>query len=195
MRTLALQSCIAITLAFTIFPGTVHSQQPSIPEGAVVVNLDMNGSVRLDQEPIDASRLADRLHDISITRNQPSVVIVAAANVPFKELVNTVETVRQAGIERVGILKSEEAGPVKQTLPPAGATVLSVDRSRVIRLDGKKTKISDIGPRLRNVFKRRSDHTLYIEAYGALSFDVVDNVIDAAKAAGASRIALIASSE
>jgi biopolymer transport protein ExbD len=195
MRTLALRFCIAITLVFTIFSSTVHSQQPSIPEGAVVVNLDMNGALRLDQKPIDVSRLADRLHDISATRNEPTVVIVAAANVPFKELVNTVEAVRHAGIERVGILKSQEAGPVKQTLPPAGATVLSVDRSGVIRLDGKKTKIGGIEPRLRNVLRRRKDNTVYIEAYGALSFNVVDNVIDAAKAAGANRIALIASSE
>jgi biopolymer transport protein ExbD len=114
--------------------------------------------------------------------------------VAFQELVRTVETVREAGIERVGIVKAQ-GGSIRESLPPTGATVLSVDHSGVVRLDGKKMKVSNVSSQLQRLFKRRSDHTVYVQANGALAFDVVENVIDAAKAAGASRIALVASRE
>jgi len=40
---------------------TSYGQQPAIPAGAIVVNVDSNGALRLDQERIDASNLADRV--------------------------------------------------------------------------------------------------------------------------------------
>ena len=137
----------------------------------------------------------DRLHDIAATRSDNTVVIVAASKVAFKALVRTVETVREAGIDRVGILKSQEDGSIRESLPPIGAAVLTVDRSGVIHLDGKKVKLNEISSQLQRLFKRRNDRTLYIQAYGALSFDAVANVIDAAKTAGAKPIGLLASGE
>ena len=107
----------------------------------------------------------------------------------------TVETVRAAGIERVGILKSKQGGSASLSQPPLGATVLSVDRAGVVRLDGKKMKLREVGSQLRKLFTRRNDRTVYVQAYGALSFDTVGSVIEAAKAAGAIPIGLIASSQ
>jgi len=169
-------------------------QQSAIPQGAVVINLDRNGSLRIDQEQVEFLGLIDRIHEVSATPKDTTVVIVAAADVAFKELVRTVETVREAGVERVGILKAQ-GGSIRESLPPKGATVLSVDHSGVVRLDGKKTKVRDVTSQLQNLFRRRSDRTVYVQANGALSFDAVGNLIDAAKAAGASRIALVASRE
>jgi biopolymer transport protein ExbD len=169
-------------------------QQSAIPQGAVVINLDRNGSLHIDQEQVEFSGLIDRIHKVSATPNETTVVIVAAADVAFRELVRTVETVREAGVERVGILKVE-GGAIRESLPPSGATVLSVDHSGVVRLDGKKIKVRDVTSQLQNLFRRRSDRTVYVQANGALSFDAVGNLIDAAKAAGASRIALVASRE
>src|SRR5262249_57676797 len=121
--------------------------------------------------------------------------IVAATSVALKKLVRTVEAVREAGTDRVGILKAQPDGSVRESLPPLGATVLSVDRSGVIRLDGKKMKITEVASHLQKLFKRRSDSTVYVQAYGSLSFSAVDNVIDEAKKAGASRIALLSAGE
>jgi biopolymer transport protein ExbD len=63
----------------------------------------------------------------------------------------------------------------------------------VVHLDGKKMKISQVSAQLQKAFKRRPDRTVYIQAYGALSFDIVASVIDAAKSAGAKPIGLVAS--
>lgn len=176
-------------------PLGLYAQVPGIPQDAIVINLDTNGTLRLDQQQIDLRSLPDRLRGLTATHSDAAVVIVAAADVAFKELVKVVETVRSAGIERVGILKSQPDSFINEALPPAGVTVLCVDRSAVVRLDGKIMKLNGLAAQLRKVYKRRIDHTVYIRAYGALPFDIVGNVIDAAKAAGASRIALLASSD
>ena len=185
---------LAVTL--TLLTATaLRAQQQAVPENAIVINLDRTGSLRLNQEQIAFSNLVPRLHEITATPSDSTVVIVGAANVAFKELVKTLETVRLAGIDRVGILKSQPDGSIRESLPPLGATLLRVDRSGEVRLNGKKTKVRNISSQLQKVFKSRNDHTVYVQAYGALSFDTVSGIIDAAKAAGAKPIGLLASDE
>ena len=169
--------------------------QPAIPQNAIVINLDSRGSLRIDQEQITLSALTDRVRSIAAARNEGTAVVIAAANVSYTDVVSAVEAVRAAGIERVGILKSQADGAVRESLPLFGATVLSLDRRGVLRLDGKKMKTADIPSRLQKVFRSRVDHTIYIQAYGALPFDTVATVIDAAKAAGAKPIGLLTSSD
>ena len=198
LRSTVLTVALSVMTATVAIPIRVYGQarqQQTIPENAIVINLDRNGALRFDQEQIEFASLMDRLHDISATRSDNTVVIVTAPQVAFKELVTTVEAVRAAGIDRVGILKAQPDGSIRESLPPLGATVLSVDRTGVVRLDGKKTKVGDVASRLQKLFKRRTDHTVYVQAYGALSFDTVSNVIDAAKAAGAKPIGLLALGE
>jgi len=197
LLTLSLTATVLIAVCTATFPDSLYGralQQAGIPQGAAVINLESDGSLRIDQEQVGFSGLIDRIHKITATPNDTTVVIVAAADVAFKELVKTVETVRDAGVERVGILKAQ-GGSIRETLPPTGATVLSVDHSGVVRLDGEKIKLRDVASQLQRLFRRRSDRTVYVQANGSLSFDVVGNVIDGAKAAGASRIALVASRE
>jgi len=193
MTSSTLRSSLFTLLLSAIVPnGYGQGPQAVIPQGAIVINLDRYGAPRLDQQRMDLAALRERLH---AEGSDATVVIVAAPNVAFKDLVTTVEIVRGAGIEHVGILKAEADGSVRESLPPVGATILSVDRSGLIRLDGHKTKLSNLASQLQKVFKRQNDRTVYVQAYGALSFDTVGNVIDAAKTAGASRIGLLASSQ
>src|SRR5215813_6863692 len=88
---------IGIALVCTAtFPVPVYGrapQQSAIPQGAVVINLDRNGSLHIDQEEVEFSGLIDRIHKISVTPSDTTVVIVAASDVAFQELVRTVETV------------------------------------------------------------------------------------------------------
>jgi biopolymer transport protein ExbD len=193
MTSPTLRSSLLTLILSAIVPNMYgQAQEAVIPQGAIVVNLDTNGALRLDEQRMDSAALGERLQNAG---SDATVVIVAAPDVAFKALVTTVETVRGAGIERVGILKAQADGSARESLPPVGATVLSVDRSGIIRLDGHKTKLSNIASQLQKLFKRQNDRIVYVQAYGALSFDVVGNVIDAAKAAGASRIGLLASGQ
>lgn len=184
-----------VLTALTAFQCRLDAQRPEeIPQNAIVINLDKSGALRLDQEKIERVRLSDRLHDMAMD-GKDTVVVVAARDVAFTDVATTVEVVRSAGIDRVGILMAQPGGSIRETLPPVGATLLSMDRSGVVRLNGKKTKVGDVASSLQKLFKSRADRTVYIQAYGALSFDAVSTVIDAAKTAGAKPIALLASSE
>jgi biopolymer transport protein ExbD len=156
---------VTVMIALIDSPGLLYAQapqEPAIPQNAIVINLDSRGVLRLDREQIDPSNLTDRVRNISASRNEDTVVIVAAANAAFKEVVHTIEAVRAAGIDRVGILKAQPDGSIRESLPPVGTTVLSIDRGGTVRLNGKKLKVGAVAAQLQKAFKRHNDHTLSI---------------------------------
>src|SRR5215469_4740778 len=99
MTSPTLRSTMFTLLLSAIVPN-VYGQAPQIviPQGAIVINLDANGALRLDQQHMELAALGERLHNEG---SDATVVIVAAPDVGFKALVTTVETVRGAGIECV----------------------------------------------------------------------------------------------
>jgi biopolymer transport protein ExbD len=168
--------------------------QQEIPPDALVINVDENGAIRLQQDPVEFFELADRIRQASTTRKVDVAVIVTAPAVAFRDVVRLFEVTKAAGIERVGIMQSGSSAS-RQTLVPPNATLLSVDRTGVIRLNGERITLRTVSSRLQQIFRRRGDRTVFVQAYGSLAFDTVTNVIDAAKAAGAMPIGLVSSSE
>jgi biopolymer transport protein ExbD len=168
--------------------------QQEIPQGALVINVDENGAIRLQQDPVEFSALADRIRQASTTRNVDVAMIVTAPTVAFRDVVRLFEVTRAAGIKRVGILQSGPAA-ARQTIIPPNAILLSVDRTGVLRLNGERITLRTVSSRLQQIFRRRGDRTVFVQAYGSLAFENVANVIDAAKAAGAMPIGLVSSSE
>src|SRR5215510_14020240 len=82
--------------------------------------------------------------------------------------------------------------------PPAGATheaedtiVLSMDRSGIIRINQSEVEESQLIGRLQDIFKTRSDRTLFVQADNDLLFNNVAQLIDAAKGAGVVRLGLM----
>jgi biopolymer transport protein ExbD len=73
--------------------------------------------------------------------------------------------------------------------------LLTVDRNGVLHLNGEKVSLRTVSPRLQQIFRGRADHTVFVQAHGSLAFENVANVIDAAKAAGATPIGLVTSNE
>jgi biopolymer transport protein ExbD len=187
---------ILVLLAFLLPATRLHARmaQQEIPPDALVINVDENGAIRLQQDPVEFSELADRIRQASTTRKVDVAVIVTAPAVAFRDVVRLFEVTKAAGIERVGIMQSGSSAS-RQTLVPPNATLLSVDRTGVIRLNGERITLRTVSSRLQQIFRRRGDRTVFVQAYGSLAFDTVTNVIDAAKAAGAMPIGLVSSSE
>ena len=168
--------------------------QQEIPPDALIINVDENGTIRLQQDPVEFSALADRIRQASTTRKVDAAVIVTAPAVAFRDVVRVVEVTRAASVERVGIVQSGQAA-TRQTFVPPNATLLSLDRTGVLRLNGERITLRTVSSRLQQIFRRRADRTVFVQAYGSLAFETVTNVIDAAKAAGAMPIGLMSSSE
>lgn len=197
MKTLHSAIALLTFSALVNLPGALCAviPQAEIPQDATIVNVDGDGNLQFNSESMEFAALADHLRDFANSNQEKTVVVVAAVNAPFKVVVRVVDAARAFGIEHVGILRGQSDGSVRMSLPPMGATVLSVDRSGIVRLDGKKIKIKDISSHLKTTLGHRNDHVVYVQAYGALNFDAVAVVIDAAKAAGATQVGLLSSNQ
>lgn len=69
--------------------------------------------------------------------------------------------------------------------------VLSMDRNGVIRINQEEVERPVLIDRLKNIFKARSERTLFVQADDELLFNDVAQLIDAAKAAGVDQIGLM----
>ena len=187
---------LSILVVLASQPARLHASmaQQEIPPDALIINVDENGTIRLQQDPVEFSALADRIRQTSTTRKVDAAVIVTAPAVAFRDVVRVFEVTKAAGIERVGIVQSGQAA-TRQTFVPPNATLLSLDRTGVLRLNGERITLRTVSSRLQQIFRRRADRTVFVQAYGSLAFETVTNVIDAAKAAGAMPIGLVSSSE
>jgi biopolymer transport protein ExbD len=91
-------------------------------------------------------------------------------------------------------LKAEVPQP-----PPPGphtetrntAIVLSMDRNGVIKINQDEIESVQLIGRLQDIFKSRSDRTVFLQADNELLFNDVAQLIDAAKAAGVEQLGLM----
>ena len=76
--------------------------------------------------------------------------------------------------------------------PPQSPLVLSVGRDGAITLNHNGlNSMSELASSLQDIFKARSDRTIFVQGAGNLDFDVIVNVIDTAVGSGASRVGLL----
>jgi biopolymer transport protein TolR len=84
--------------------------------------------------------------------------------------------------------------PPDRRAPDEKVMVLSIDRNGIIKINQEEVELSVLIGRLQDVFKTRSDRTIFIQADDQLLFNNVAQVIDAAKGAGAERLGLMTES-
>jgi biopolymer transport protein ExbD len=178
MKTRMISGAALLFLLLAALPncGLTAGQQVQAPKD-IALSIDSLGDLRLDDQKIGFPALTRRLQEISRSGSGSAVVVAAARDARYSDVVNIIDTARAAGIKRVGL---------RQT------TVLSLDRAGAIRLDGKPINLADVTPRVRDLVKG-SDRTIFVQAYGSLPFETVLDVVNAARAGGASQITLVKS--
>jgi biopolymer transport protein ExbD len=76
--------------------------------------------------------------------------------------------------------------------PPQDSLVLSVGKDGAITLNHNAlNSMSELASQLQDVFKTRSDRTIFVQGARNLDFDVIAHVIDTAVGSGASRVGLL----
>ncbi len=100
----------------------------------------------------------------------------------------TISPTARTGLKAV-IPQPPPPGPRSQ--PPDNVIVLSMDRGGAIRINQEEIEPSHLVERLQDIFKSRSDRTIFIQADAELLFNDVAQVIDAAKGAGVDRLGLL----
>jgi biopolymer transport protein TolR len=73
----------------------------------------------------------------------------------------------------------------------ARTIVVSIDADRRVKINQDPVDIRELGPRLEDIFKTRSERVMFVKGDPTLPFAEVAQVIDIAKGAGIDKIGLI----
>jgi biopolymer transport protein TolR len=80
--------------------------------------------------------------------------------------------------------------PGRELPPEKNVIVLSIDRNGTLKINQDEVEPARLMERLRDIFKTRSDRTMFLQADHDLLFNDVAQVIDAAKGAGVDQLGL-----
>jgi biopolymer transport protein ExbD len=83
------------------------------------------------------------------------------------------------------------AAPTTSTPTPVPHVVVEYGGDRRLSINHQDVTLANLEDRLREVFDRRTDKTLFIAGDGSLRYGEVVRVIDAAKGAGVVRVGII----
>src|SRR5262245_24350074 len=119
--------------------------------------------------------------DINVT---PFIDILLVLLVIFMTISPTVPTGLKASIP-----EQPPPGPQRQELEKV--IVLSKDRNSVIKNNQNAIQTSHLIEELQDIFKTRSDRTIFVEGDNELLFSDMARLIDAAKSAGVERLGLV----
>jgi biopolymer transport protein TolR len=93
-----LQQGVAVDLPKTRAAALTAQEQP------LVVGLTVDGAVYLNDNPLPVDELRRKLEAISRERPEQRVFLRADAKVPYGDVVRVIAAVKEAGIERLGMV-------------------------------------------------------------------------------------------
>jgi biopolymer transport protein TolR len=119
--------------------------------------------------------------DINVT---PFIDILLVLLVIFMTISPTIPTGLDAAVP--------QPPPGQQNAKPRDdVIVLSVDKNGIIRINQDEVEPRQLDGRLRDIFKSRSDRTIFLQADNDLLFNDVAQIIDITRAAGVERLGLM----
>jgi len=77
----------------------------------VVIVIEKDKSMKLNQDPIEESKLGDRLTEVFKTRAERVVFVKADGDLPFETVARAIDIAKGAGIDKIGLMTPKiEAG-------------------------------------------------------------------------------------
>lgn len=89
--------------------------QPGMPAHAVMLVVDTAGQAYLDDEPLGADALAQRLRQIAAEAPDTEVQLRADTAVPYGRVVEVMGAAHAAGLQRIGFVTQPTDGAVQGT--------------------------------------------------------------------------------
>jgi len=92
-------------------PPDKNKQQNDDNTRTVVIVIDKSGKISLNQEPIEESKLQDRLVDIFKTRAERIVFVKGDPDLEYRDVARAIDIAKGAQIDKVGLMTPKlEAG-------------------------------------------------------------------------------------
>ncbi|QCB47988.1 biopolymer transporter ExbD [Hydrogenophaga sp. PAMC20947] len=100
-------SQLALELPKSAEPVAEKSQEP---EAFVSINIDAQGQVYWDQEPVDAAGLRERLKQVALKNPATELQLRADTNVPYGRVVQLIGMAQAVGLSRMGFVADPVTG-------------------------------------------------------------------------------------
>ena len=91
-------------------PSAVNTTDKPDTQGQTVVGIQANKQVYLNSVPVRASDLTSRVADLMESQTEKVVLIKADEDVEYGAVMGTMDQLRQAGIENVGLITEKKKG-------------------------------------------------------------------------------------
>ncbi len=86
-------------------PESADNLEPTAPDpNQLVLDIDVNGQVTINKQPINMDELPLRIRDIFETRADKTIFLRAAPTLTYGEVVAVLDVAKGNGVERVGIV-------------------------------------------------------------------------------------------
>jgi len=78
-----------------------------VKSDAIVVSIDGQGSLRINQDPVNLNQLGSRLFDIYSARANKNMFIQGDEKLPYGDVVKIIDIAKGAGVGDIGLLTPE----------------------------------------------------------------------------------------
>ena len=109
---------VLIVIFMVIAPMTPKGLPASVPQlgqpdkakqdRTLVLSLGQDGSIRLNQEPLEFASILPRLREVFSTRADRTIFVQADDEILFNEVAQVIDTARGAGADRVGLMTARK---------------------------------------------------------------------------------------
>src|SRR5689334_14838313 len=76
-------------------------------DDVIVLSVDKNGTIRINQDEVEAPQLEGRLRDIFKSRSDRTVFLQGDNDLLFNDVVQVIDVVKAAGVERLGLMTEQ----------------------------------------------------------------------------------------
>jgi biopolymer transport protein ExbD len=94
-------------------PESADNVEPAPPDpNQLVLDIDPNGQVTINKQPVNMDELPLRIRDIFETRADKTIFLRAAPSLKYGEVVAVLDVAKGNGVERVGIVPPDQGGSI-----------------------------------------------------------------------------------
>ena len=104
---------LVLIIIFMVIQTVPHGLEAAIPQPskiggpapkALVVQLDADGTLKINQEPVTLEALNPRLTEVFKTRADKTCFVKAVRTLDFADVAHVIDVMKSAGAERVGLM-------------------------------------------------------------------------------------------